>query len=64
MAMRRAAGGYKITFMSPTLPGTPAAPTVLTGVPAAAGPGKESLSTKILAILQQQKNINKTHLLH
>ena len=56
MAMRRAAGGYKITFMSPTLPGTPPAPTVLTGVPAAAGPGKESLSTKILAIQQQKKN--------
>ena len=51
MAMGGAAGGRKIRFMSPTLPGTPAAPIVLTGAPAAGGPGKGSLSTKILAVL-------------
>ena len=41
-----------IAFMSSVPPGTLAAPTTLTGAPAAAGPGKGSLNTnKILAAL-------------
>ena len=52
MATGGASGRPIITFMSPVPPGTLAAPTTLTGAPAAAGPGKGSLNTnKILAAL-------------
>ena len=52
MATGGASGKPIITFMSPVPLGTPAAPTILTGAPAAAGPGKGSLNTnKILAAL-------------
>ena len=48
MATGRATGGRVITFMAPIPPGTPAAPTVLTGAPAAAGPGKTSQSSALI----------------
>ena len=48
MAMGRATGVRVITFMPPIPPGTPAAPTVLTGAPAAAGPGKRSQSSALI----------------
>lgn len=52
MATGGASGKPIITFMSPVPLGTPGAPTILTGAPAAAGPGKGSLNTnKILATL-------------
>ena len=47
MAMGGATGGRTIMFMPPKPPGTSAAPTVLSGTPAAAGTtGKRSLRTK------------------
>ena len=47
MATGGATGGRVITFMPPIPPGTPAAPTVLTGAPPAAGPGKRSQSSAL-----------------
>lgn len=47
MAMGGATGGRTIMFMPPKPPGTPAAPIVLSGTPAAAGTaGKRSLRIK------------------
>lgn len=48
MAMGGATGGRVITFMPPIPLGTPAAPTVLTGAPAAAGPGKRNQSSALI----------------
>ena len=48
MATGGATGGRVITFVPPIPPGTPAAPTVLTGAPAAAGPGKRSQSPALI----------------
>ena len=48
MATGGATGGRVIMFMSPIPPGTPAAPTVLTGAPAAAGPGKRNQSSTLI----------------
>ena len=48
MATGRATGGRVITFMAAIPPGTPTAPTVLTGAPAAAGPGKRSQSSALI----------------
>ena len=60
MATGGASGKPIIAFMSPVPLGTPAAPTILTGAPATAGPGKGSLNTnKILAALSQQNNLIK-----
>ena len=44
MATGGTAGGRTITFIPTILPGTPAAPTVLTGAPTTAGPGKSIMS--------------------
>ena len=48
MATGGATGGRVTMFMPPIPPGTPAAPAVLTGAPAAAGPGKRSQSSALI----------------
>ena len=48
MATGGATGGCVISFMRPIPPGTPAAPTVLTGALAAAGPGKKNQSSALI----------------
>ena len=52
MAMGGATGGRVIRFVPPIPPGTPAAQTVLTGPPAAAGPGKRSQSSALIHLLK------------
>ena len=52
MATGGATGGRVITLVPPIPPGTPAARTVLTGPPAAAGPGKRSQSSALTHLLK------------